>query len=76
MRQTKAMQAIKPIATANNLEFDGFTSKGHMRWKHRPTGRVYISVKDTTSYHTLKNTERDMKRAVKEFTNGQYDHAH
>lgn len=76
MRQTKALKVITPIASAYGLEFAGVTRKGHYRWVHPPTGRSYVSVSDTTSPHSLKNTERDMKRAVQEFNSGQHNHPH
>ena len=73
MRKTKTLRAIEPIALAYQFEFAGVTGKGHYRWIHTPTGRSTTSVREDTSYHTLKNTERDFRRRHREFmetTNG------
>ena len=77
MRTSKSMKEITPIASAYDLRFDGFTSKGHLRWIHKPTGRSIVTVRNLTSYHSLKNTERSIKRFVREVTeHGQHDRPH
>ena len=68
MRRTKELREIAPIASAYQFEFAGLTSKGHYRWIHKPTGFSVVSVRSTGSYHSLKNTERDFKRRLRQFT--------
>lgn len=76
MRLTKALKELTPIAAAYGLQFAGTTSKGHFKWLHPPTGRTYVSVSAITSFHSLKNTERQIRRFVREVTDGQHDRPH
>ena len=72
MRLTKALKEIEPIASAHGLEFVGHTSKGHYRWRHSRSGRILVTVSTLTSFHALKNTERQIKRFIREMHDGQH----
>lgn len=76
MRLTKSLKELGPLCSAYDLIFDGVTSKGHYRWKHGPTGRTVVTIRNMTSYHSLKNTERQIKRFVREVSDGQHNPAH
>ena len=74
MRQTKMLKEIRPLCLAYDLHFDGVTRKGHYRWVHAPTGRTIITIRNLTSFRSLKNTERQIKRFLREVSeNGQYN---
>jgi hypothetical protein len=76
-RLTKTLKEMTPLCSAYDLRFDGVTSKGHYRWLHVPSGRTLTTVRDMTSYHSLKNTERQIKRFVREVSeHGQHDRPH
>lgn len=78
-RTPKALRELMPIARAYQLEFVGVTGKGHYKWRHIPTGRTLNSVSSHTSWSSIKNTERDWRRRIQQFTgeaNGQHHHSH
>lgn len=64
MRTTKALREIAVIAQSYDLEFDGYTAKGHFRWRHKRTGRKLVTVSCLTNYKVLRNTERDFRHFV------------
>ena len=66
-RTTRGLRELMPLARTYCLEFVGVTGKGHYRWRHTPTGRTLCTVSSLDSWHSIKNTERDLKRSIKRF---------
>jgi hypothetical protein len=61
----RTFRELSELAELYNLEYVGHTKKGHLRWRHRPTGRIIVTVSKYTSYATLKNVERSIKQALR-----------
>jgi len=71
-RKSKVLRTLKEMAARYDFEFVGETTKSHYRWRHRPSGRILISVSDFTSFHAEKNAEHTMRQV----SNGQHSNAH
>src|SRR5262245_28227384 len=71
MTRGKAFRELKALAAKYNLQFDGYTAKGHYRWRHDGTGRFVVTISEASNWRALKNAERDFKRSY----NGQRHHA-
>lgn len=74
MSRHKTRRALEELASKYQLSFDGYTAKGHLRWRHAPTNRTVVTVSLSTSWRSLKNAERDFRSM--ETMYGQHDHAH
>lgn len=72
---SRIIREIGAIASRYGLEYDGRTSRGHIRWKHIKTGRIVISVSQGKSYHTLGNVERSFRQALRRH-DGQHNRPH
>lgn len=73
-RRKSARRELEDLAAKYQLSFDGYTSKGHLRWRHEPTNRTMVTTSWSTSWRAIKNAERDFK--AMEAMSGQHDHAH
>lgn len=67
----RTWRELSKLAELYDLEYLGLTRRGHHKWRHRPSGRQIVTVSNTTSWHSLKNTERDIKEIIRR-TDGQY----
>ena len=74
-RTPRGLRELQPLAQTYQLEFIGVTGKGHYRWRHKPTGRTLCTVSSHASWHSVKNTERDVKRSVQRFEAEHGQHA-
>jgi hypothetical protein len=69
----RTFREISQLADLYNLEYIGRTAKGHLKWQHRPSGRIVVTVSKYNSYHTLKNVERSIKDIIRRSeTDGQH----
>jgi hypothetical protein len=69
----RTFREISQLAGLYDLEYEGHTKKGHLRWRHRPSGRIVVTVSKYNSYHTLKNVERNIREIIRRSeSNGQH----
>ena len=64
MRLKKGMRDVVAVARAYDLELEGLTARGHLRFRHKPTGRMIVTVASLTNRKVLRNTERDFRHFV------------
>jgi hypothetical protein len=69
----RTFRELSQLAELYNLEYVGRTAKGHLKWQHRPSGRIIVTVSKASSWHTLKNVERSIKEIIRRSEyNGQH----
>lgn len=61
----RTFRELSKLAELYDLEYVGHTAKGHHKWQHRPSGRFLVTVSKYTSFHTLKNVERNIKEIIR-----------
>jgi len=62
----KSQREIQELATEFNLEYLGMTSKSHLRFRHRPSGRIIVTVSGLRG-RVLDNQRRDIKHCIRRF---------
>ena len=68
----RTFREISRLADLYDLEYIGRTASAHYKWRHRPTGRIVVTVSKYNSYHTLKNVERNIKDIIRRSEHGQH----
>ena len=61
----RTFREISQLAGLYDLEYVGYTAKAHLKWRHRPSGRICVTVSKYNSYHTLRNVERSIKEIIR-----------
>jgi hypothetical protein len=72
----RTFRELSVLAELYDLEHVGRTKKAHHMWRHRPTGRIIVTVSKYTSRHTLKNVERNIKEMIRRSEHGQHAGPH
>ena len=67
----KSRREIADLAAEFNLEPLGLTAKGHMRFRHKPTGKMIVTVSGTQG-RVLENQRRDIKHCIRRFIGEQH----
>jgi hypothetical protein len=68
----RTFRELSKLAELYDLEHVGRTKKAHHMWRHRPSGRIIITVSKYTSKHTLKNVERSIREVIRRSEHGQH----
>ena len=74
MSRRQSFRTLSLLARDYDLKFEGVTGKGHLRWRHQPTGKSVVTVSLLSGQHSLQNTIRDIKKYIG-VSNGQHDSA-
>ncbi len=66
MSRRETLRTLSAVAEKYNLKFNGFTAKGHLRWKHGPTDRTIVTVSVFSGRHSYQNAIRGIKQQLRE----------
>jgi hypothetical protein len=69
----KSQREIGDLAAEFNLEPLGVTSKGHLKFRHKPTGRIIVTV-SSVGGRVLANQRRDIKHCIRRFMGEHHGH--
>jgi hypothetical protein len=61
---TKTRRELRRLAEEFNLEYLGYTQKGHYKWLHRPTGKMVVTISNLKHHRAIDNTRRTIKRTL------------
>jgi hypothetical protein len=63
----KSRRALEAVLSKYDMVYEGKTSKGHLKWIHKPSGQRFFTVSSLGDFRLIKNVERTAKAVIRIF---------